>query len=105
MYVRKLTDGGVLAFHVSNRYLDLVPVLAAGAGTLGLTGVSRHDLQRRRDDPQTGKEPSIWVVVSRDPAPVRTLADHHDWRPLISRRPARVWTDDYANILGAFAWR
>ena len=44
IYLNNLADDGLLAFHISNRYLDLEPVLGNLAGELGLVGLSQSDV-------------------------------------------------------------
>ncbi len=62
-YRRKLAPGGVLAVHITNRHLDLAPVLAAEADRLGLVAV-------RRQESASGDltATSDWVVLARDAA-------------------------------------
>ena len=101
-YVDKLDADGLLAIHVSNRYLDLVPALAA---TLG----QRPDLVAMLADdrrPMSGADavPSQVVFVARKQSVIDRIAAWPDARalPVSSVRP---WTDDYADVLGALARR
>ena len=48
LYRDKLADGGLIAFHISNRYLDLAPVLGALARDAGLVDRVRRDATSRR---------------------------------------------------------
>ena len=43
LYVRKLGPDGLIAFHVTNRHLELAPVVARAARALGLAAVERMD--------------------------------------------------------------
>jgi spermidine synthase len=52
LYLRKLAPRGVMAFHISNRTLDLEPVVAAAADALGLLPLVRAD---GGGDPRMGK--------------------------------------------------
>src|SRR5262249_31980678 len=61
IYLANLADDGLLAFHISNRFLNLEPVLGNLAEELGLTGFIEHDLAT--DFP--GKASSSWVVIAR----------------------------------------
>ena len=94
LYASKLSPGGAIMVHVSNRYLDLEPVVAASADHLGWTTSVRQ---------ATGAVPpavdSTWVVVSHNASSTTTLRDQHKWRPA---GPARIgWTDDYSSVLAA----
>ena len=67
-YRRVLRPGGLLAVHVTNRHLDLVPVVAAEARDLGMAALVRVD--------QAATAPasvSTWVVLARDPADLEPL--------------------------------
>jgi len=98
VYLRHVGAEGIVAFHVSNRYLDLVPVVARIARENGAHAVlvqddpdEDEDLKRSRTD---------WVLVSRDaralqrPAIVRAGAE-----PAPDRLDWRTWTDDYSNVV------
>jgi hypothetical protein len=102
LYLRKLAPDGLLAFHVSNRYLDLAPVLGDLAGDLGLVCVVRHDLGITNEEAQAGKVPSSWVVIAQLAEDVEPLVAHGGWRPQPARPGRRIWTDDYSHVLGAF---
>jgi SAM-dependent methyltransferase len=105
LYVSKLTDGGLLVFHISNRYLDLEPVLADLAGQAKL--ISRHweDWNVSPEESANGKEESHWVVVARRESDLGQLSRKARWLPLEGRSPPQVWTDDFSNLLGVFKWR
>jgi len=103
VYERALTPDGILLIHISNRFIDLEPVLAAEARALGLAAALRED------NPPPGMEltGSVWVAMSRDPQQLRTMAAQApalDWRPL-GKTSARPWTDDHASILPYVRWR
>ena len=98
MYRRKLAPGGVIMAHISNRYLDLEPVLGRITLETGFFGVIQyHD--KGKSQPLL-RYPSIWVVMARDPEDIIELASDPRWQPLRGAE-APLWTDDYVNILGA----
>ena len=101
LYLRKLAPGGVIAFHITNNYLDLMPVLArlaADANVAAYAPGPRLDLQL---DERLAALPSSWVAVARDAARLAPLAEAEGWQPLPAPARGRVWTDDFSNILGA----
>jgi hypothetical protein len=104
LYVRRLRPDGLLAFHISNRHLDLAPVIASVAETLGLAAVERVD----RDAAAAGIEParsaSHWVVLARSPARLRALRTD-GWKQPARDPGRRPWTDDFSNVLDAVRWR
>jgi len=102
-YLLRLKPGGVLLFHVSNRYLDLRPVLGAAARDLGLSAASKRQLSVGHAG--EGVVPSVWVAVSRDAAPIGKLVEKRGWRDL-GAGPSRAtaWTDRHASLLPALAF-
>jgi spermidine synthase len=100
LYLRKLAADGVIVFHVSNDFLDLEPVVAGVARSLGLTGRWQHHLVTR-SAARAGEASSIWIVVARDTGALRKLATDRRWQPLT---PGPVWTDESSNILDAVKW-
>jgi hypothetical protein len=87
-----LKHDGILVMHISNRYLDLRPVLATGcqaAGKLARLVESRPDLSRNIF-------PAMWALISGTPfSPQLTSRSV----PLSPARAVRTWTDDYSNLL------
>jgi hypothetical protein len=100
LYLSKLSPGGLLVFHISNRNLDLTGVVADLAKSRELSGLSMLDLK-----PSIGKDPSHWVVLARNSGDYGALANDKDAKPLISTGKQDVWTDDFSNILSVFKWR
>jgi SAM-dependent methyltransferase len=96
-YLRKLAPEGVLAFHVSNRYVNLEPVLGNVAASLGLACRAQADTNVTQRTP--GKTSSHWVVAARRPAELGRAANGERWQ-VCERDGDRVWTDDYSNVLG-----
>jgi spermidine synthase len=105
VYFRALADDGLLLIHISNRFVDLEPVLAALARERGLAAALRSDIHHARADQlDDGLSSSKWVVLSRDPAKLAALTAGGGWQPL--GRPADdVWRDDFASILPHLTWK
>ena len=101
VYLDRLAPGGVIAMHVTNRYLDLRPVVGDLAGDAGLTALVRQDLRITAAERAQGKTFSVWVVIARRTAELAPLAREPGWAPLRARPGSRVWTDDFSNLLGA----
>ncbi|MDP8992044.1 MAG: fused MFS/spermidine synthase, partial [Actinomycetota bacterium] len=104
VYLDKLADGGVLAAHVTNRYLDLPPVLGDLARDAGLTAVVRRDLVVTDAERDEGKSGSVWVLMARRPADLVPLTADPRWEPLRGAARPRVWTDDFSNIVTVLDW-
>lgn len=100
IYVNALDEDGVLMIHISNRFVDLRPVLAALAADQGLVTALRD---HQPLFPQAGIYPSAWVAMTRDPARLDQLTGGAEWQGLGEPRGA-VWTDEYASILPYLIW-
>ncbi len=101
-YLGRLKPDGVILVHVSNRYLDLRPVLGAAARDLGLSAAAKRQLSA--GVPGGGSVPSVWVAVSRDAAAIDTLVEKRGWRALgVGPSRAAAWTDQHASLLPALA--
>ncbi len=102
LYLQRLEPRGALLFHISNRHLDLAPVLAAQVRDLDLAAFEWVDV-RADDDVERGIFGSHWVLITRsaqdlDYVPVA------GWRPLEAEAPDRAWTDDFSNLLTVQRW-
>jgi hypothetical protein len=104
LYRGRLADNGVLAFHISNRFLDLESVVEGLAHDAGLEALSRADLVLSSAERDAGKLPSHWVVLSRDSGLMEALRSSGGWRALESRGGGVLWTDRFSNLLGVFRW-
>ena len=95
LYFRHLKPTGILAVHVSNRYLDLVPVVSRNARDFGKTPVDVSD----QDEEEDYFSNSDWVLVSSDAAIFRDRAfKSSSVQPAEYRPNLRPWTDDYSNL-------
>jgi len=103
LYLRKLAPGGIIAFHISNLYFNLAPTLGNLAQDAHLTAVIGNDTQLSQAELDQGKQASIWVAMARNPEELNGLAmqtgRQFRWKPLQGRPGARLWTDDYSNLL------
>jgi spermidine synthase len=98
VYLRHMKPDGIVAFHVSNRFLDLVPVVARIAEEHGARAVLVQD-DPEEDDP-SGRSRSDWVLVSRrgEALAAKPIAEK-DSIPAGDRPDWRTWTDDYSNLI------
>ena len=102
LYLSKLSGGGLIVFHISNRNLDLTEVVADLAKSRNLSALSLLDMTPAQPN---GKDPSHWILMARESAAFGTLANDPNARPLISTNAEDVWTDDFSNILSVFKWQ
>ena len=105
LYLSKLQPRGLLAFHISNRYVDLKPVLSNLAFALGLTMRVRYDEDVSDEMRALGILRSHWVVLAREPLHLGALLRHRGWKATEPRPQQRLWTDDYSNVLELMSFR
>ena len=96
-YVKKLAPHGVLLIHTTNRHMDLWPLIATQARALGWVAYGKHFTP-----PKT--EPlvydSFWTIMATTQQDIAPLLQANDgWQKLVAPDNARVWTDQYMNIL------
>ncbi|HEV3006268.1 MAG TPA: hypothetical protein VGX78_17495, partial [Pirellulales bacterium] len=127
----KLSANGIIAYHISNRHLDLLPVLANIAEADNMVGLYVQD----PEDREIYKTATTWVLLAAKHEDLERLDEqdwarqtgvrHWDqiqpamrtagfaapkldsfWHDLRERRDPRVgvWTDDYSNLLSVFRW-
>ena len=108
LYLRKLAPGGVIAFHVSSKYLRLAPTLGSLAQDAHLACLTEDDSVLTGLQSSEGKTASVWVVMARQQADLALLVGDRDsgarWIPVRVEPEQRVWTDDYSNLLSAIKW-
>lgn len=101
-YRRALAPGGILMVHISNRFLDLEPVVAAIAGDLGISARG-YAFRPTDEDRMEGYTPSIWIAIADDEAAMDrfTEATGHGegWLPVRGRDGFPAWTDGFASVL------
>jgi hypothetical protein len=97
LYLQRLAPGGVLAFHVSNRHLDLEPVLARLAEEAHLVSMIRRD--RIGEATAAMKTSSDWLVMGRNRNDLGAVASNSRWVAAQTSPSVAVWTDDFSNIL------
>ncbi len=106
VYDRALSPRGVLLVHISNRFVNLEPVLRALELRHGWHAMLRMD-NPDEQDLALRRTASLWVAMSRDAralddlsaASVTARDGRGHWRELASRPAPVLWTDDYASVM------
>jgi hypothetical protein len=101
LYLRKTGPDGLLLLHITNRHMDLEPVIARTFEELGLTARQMFGPEELESSFQFR---SRWVVFAENPARLAAIASDDRWRGLESRPGIDAWTDDYSNILSVLKW-
>ncbi len=99
IYLRSLSEDGLLVMHISNNYIHLEPVISQLAISRGLTARLRADGEQQDAELFA----STWVALARDPDRLAALEAEGGWREL-EEPEGPVWTDDYASILPYLVW-
>lgn len=107
LYLSKLAPDGVLAFHISNNFLDLAPVLGNLARVSELMGLHQNETSEQISDDElaAGKTESHWVVLARREADFGALSADARWRPLAGAPELPLWTDHSTSLWGIAHWR
>lgn len=102
LYMERVTEHGLVGLHISNKFVQLEPVVAAIAADLGLEARVFRDFNER----PTGKTISSWVVLARKTEDMQALLDRRledgeepAWVPLKPDPAVVAWTDDYSDVL------
>lgn len=104
LYLSKLKAGGILVFHISNRYLNLQTVLGNLARDSGLVALANFDLKLSNEDRKNHKMASAWIVMARQGQDLGGLAQDQRWHTLPQKPGETLWTDDFSNIWSVFNW-
>ncbi|UVO53415.1 spermidine synthase [Sphingomonas sp. SUN039] len=105
IYQRRLAPDGILMMHVSNRFLELEPVLAAAQGW-GWQ-LAKRDYAPDAEGRKRAYSDSHWIVLARDPAVFAAFIDRtgaSKWVATKRRAGFNGWTDDFASILPVIKW-
>jgi len=101
IYNHALAEGGVILVNISNRYLDLAPVVARAAGEAGFLA-----LEQNFEASPTGRDEvlalsSRWVALARETETLDAVAATGPWTQVRGTDRAPLWTDDHASLFGA----
>lgn len=92
LYLEKLTPRGLIAIHISNRYVDLTGLTARLAADGGLA----MRVQTWGGGDGCGRFSTRWVVMAREEKDLGELATA--WQPVMLPADAPLWTDEYTNL-------
>jgi hypothetical protein len=95
LYKKHLAPGGIIAFHVSNQYLNLAPEIAQ----LAIAANMQSKLVESAADDSTGSYRATWVLLTNNP----DFFERSEIATAITETPTtprlRPWTDDYSSLL------
>ena len=99
VYQKKITPDGVILINISNRHVNILPVLIAAAHQLNLIFLHKQDGMSQKLD-QLASE---WVVLTaKESLAGRLMAK--EGRNFVTDQNAVIWTNDYSNRIPLFKW-
>jgi hypothetical protein len=99
LYKSKIKASGILVFHISNRFINLKPVLAKHAEAFGMKAVSKYD-QNLSTESEKDRLPSDYGVMgTNDSKVIDRLQENGGWKDLAVDPTVAPWTDKYSNII------
>jgi spermidine synthase len=96
-YFQKLKEDGILVVHISNRFLDLEPILQQASQKMEIPALAKVVDPENIEGTQLKSYGSHWVTFSRNKKFMSSL-ETKGWSPARSRKGVKLWTDDYSNI-------
>ena len=104
IYLKRLRPGGAMAIHISNRFFNLEPMLAALTKNLGLYARFGESMAMGATR-EAVFLPTRWVVVAQDEAIITRIESQNPmWRKLQENPAIKAWTDEYSNLLAVMKW-
>ncbi len=100
LYQKKLTHDGTILINISNRHLNVLPVITAAAHQLNLIMLHQHDA----GNTQLGQFPSQWVLLTGSDRLANEIMQVSNWH-FVTNQKSILWTDDYSNIIPLLVMR
>jgi SAM-dependent methyltransferase len=94
LYLRHLKKDGILALQISNRYIDLKPVIQRLAENVGMEAMAINTA----GNPETGAEAAEWVLLSAAGEALEKPPLPGAGKALQQTPDVRMWTDDYSSL-------
>ena len=104
LYQEKVEAGGIIAFHITNSYLNLTPLLTALAQDAGLEIRVQHDVLADAEAVSMGKATSMWAIMARSTDALGPLDRDGRWKSVPPHVTPMPWTDDFSNPLSLVRW-
>ncbi len=99
-YLRVVREDGLVLLHVSNKMLDLLPVVYSNAKAVGVLACEKTNESNCHPD----AEYTYWAALTRDAVSFGKLTGALGWWTRDTSALPAPWTDQYSNVLGAMIW-
>jgi hypothetical protein len=100
LYREKLKPDGIILVHITNRYVNLAPVIEESASRVGYSMLLLDDNQISHEDATRGRMPSRWAGMV--PADLKPQFEAMGWKPFTGA--SVLWTDDRSSVFGIMRW-
>ena len=98
LYLDKIKPDGVVAFHISNNYIDLEPVLAKIGESLGMTAYARLTNASPVGNTGIDSYPAHMAALTRN-KDYMAMLEEIGWTKAMTRENVSLWTDQFSNIV------
>ncbi len=98
IYIDHLTPTGMIAFHISNKHLNLEPVVHEICKKLGFESWQFRDLFITPEDRSMRKAASDWILAFRPGTDVKAIFANGTWEKTEPDPSVGLWTDDFSSI-------
>lgn len=99
LYLSRLSEDGIILFHISNRHMNLAPVVARTGAAEGAAMLQQFFVHNPDDPSEDGATSSFVIMLARTPEALDRFRTDPRWTTL-EADGKRPWTDDYSNIVG-----
>ncbi len=100
LYQKKLTENGIILVNISNRHLDVLPVLNAIGHSLDFMVFQLT----HTGNPKLGQFNSEWALLTMNQDFAFQLMKGTSWK-FVGDSQQMLWTDDYSNIIPLLRWK
>lgn len=104
LYARVLRDDGLLLVHISNRRLNLEPVVGALGADAHMVSLMRKYENNGISEANAYDYGSDWVILAKRDVDLAPLVHDDDWHAVHRGNASQLWTDDYSNLLSVIKW-
>jgi hypothetical protein len=105
LYQHHLAPGGIIAFHISNKFLNLGPVVRELAQSAGLQTVLVGSAPNDDKEFDTGEYTADWVLVTANKDFISNEKVVEAGGEIVVNAAVRPWTDDYNSVLPLLNWK
>ena len=104
LYLDRLAPGGMMVMNITNKFVNIRPMILGFEQEFGLKTAVRLDLVRGSLFENDGRLSVCFCVLSREQETIDTFLATERWKNVTAERGPQVWTDDHSNIFDILEW-